>query len=104
MKYIILFLTFTSSQFILPDSDQQAQNELDSTKEKAFELLSQKCNVCHKTDNPSKVFTLDNMEGFSKKIKRQVFVFKRMPKGKDITLTKEEKQILKDWIKSNKNK
>lgn len=71
--------------------------------DKVLEILSTKCNVCHSTKNPSKVFTKDNMDAFYKNINRQVFVFKRMPKGNKIKLSTEEKEILKDWINTLKN-
>jgi len=67
-------------------------------KQEAFTVLEIQCNTCHRDQNPSKVFTPDNMNGFAKKIKRQVFVWKRMPKGKNNNLSEEEKQILKTWL------
>jgi len=65
-------------------------------------ILEEKCNVCHQTKNPSKIFTKVNIRHNAKKINRQVFVWRRMPKGKEIKLTDQEEQILKTWIQSQK--
>lgn len=67
-------------------------------QQQAFVVLANKCNVCHRTQNPNRVFTLDNMNGLAKKINRQVFVWKRMPKGNKIKLNTKEKLALKNWI------
>lgn len=68
-------------------------------QKEAFAVLSTKCNVCHSTQNPKRVFTLGNMNGFAKKINRQVFVWKRMPKGKARKLSAQESLQLKKWIR-----
>lgn len=67
-------------------------------KHEAFGILDNKCNVCHRKRNRSMVFSLDNMDKRAKKIHKQVFVKKRMPKGKDITLTEEEYRTLRKWL------
>lgn len=69
-------------------------------KTKAFRILKTKCNVCHVKQNRKKVFTLDNMDFFAAKIHKQVFVKKRMPKGKEITLTNSDYTTLKNWLKT----
>ncbi|WP_299623793.1 hypothetical protein [uncultured Tenacibaculum sp.] len=76
----------------------------DSIKTKAFEVLTNKCNVCHKRRNRYRVFTEDNMNGWSKDVYVQVFVKKRMPKGRRIKLTEEEYKDLETWISTVKNK
>ncbi|MBR9921089.1 MAG: hypothetical protein GYB31_09640 [Bacteroidetes bacterium] len=68
-------------------------------KELAFKVLEEKCNACHQTDLPNKVFTLENMDGFAKKIYKQVFKRKRMPKGNEVVLTEKEKNHLLNWLK-----
>lgn len=67
-------------------------------KTNAFEVLKMKCNVCHVKKNRKKIFTLDNMDVFASKIHRQVFVKKRMPKGKKITLSNSDTTTLKNWL------
>jgi len=95
MKYTIILILFGCATF---PKDYVVQPIDPEIQEAAFSILKTKCNVCHKYDNPSKIFTIDNMNEFSKKINRQVFIWKRMPKGDDIKLSKEEKDILKNWI------
>jgi uncharacterized membrane protein len=69
-------------------------------KQAAFEVLKSKCNVCHKKQNPFKIFSLKNMEKHALKIYKQVYIYKRMPKGKEIQLTNKEYQTLENWLKS----
>ncbi len=74
-----------------------------SKKTRAFVVLTNKCNVCHHKRNRSRVFTEDNMERWAKDVYEQVFIKKRMPKGKKIKLTNDEYQDLLTWISSIKN-
>jgi uncharacterized membrane protein len=69
-------------------------------KAAAFEILQSTCNVCHKKQNPFKVFSLKNMDKHAPKIYKQVFVYKRMPKGNQIQLTEAESQTLSAWLNS----
>lgn len=75
----------------------------DSTTELETEVLSilkAKCNVCHRKQNPFKIFSLKNLDKHAPKIKEQVFVKKRMPKGDKIKLTDQEIQTLTQWLQS----
>ncbi len=72
------------------------------SKVKAFQILDNKCNVCHHKRNKRRVFTTENMNTWAKDIYTQVFVKKRMPKGKVIKLTSQEYQELLTWISSTK--
>ncbi|MBL4709511.1 MAG: hypothetical protein JKY48_13835 [Flavobacteriales bacterium] len=67
-------------------------------KTEAFEVLNAKCNICHRKQNPFKIFSLKNMERHAPKIYKQVFIKKRMPKGNKIKLTKLEYEKLKNWL------
>lgn len=101
MKYLffIALLSFTSySTQDVASMVEVNHSNADNIKEQAFEILKTKCNVCHKKKNKRMVFTLKNMNRRAKKINRQVFKWKRMPKGDEIKLTKEEYTILKTWI------
>ncbi len=69
-------------------------------KTQAFNILENKCNVCHRKQNPFMIFSEKNMDKRAKKINKMVFVYKRMPKGDYIKLTTEEQTVLKDWISS----
>lgn len=75
----------------------------DPVKEKAFKILTNKCNVCHNRRNKRKIFTEDNMNSWSQDVYKQVFIKKRMPKGKKIKLTGKEYQDLLTWVSSLKN-
>lgn len=72
-----------------------------SLKTKALKILQNKCNVCHKKRNPFMIFKQKNMDKRAKRIYKQVFVKKRMPKGDEVKLTKEEYNILETWLKTN---
>jgi len=74
------------------------QNE--DVKGKALKVLETKCNVCHRSSNPRRVFTAVNVDKLAPKIQKQVFVKRRMPKGDDIKLTLAEEQILRRWLDS----
>lgn len=69
-------------------------------KKEAFHILKSKCNSCHRRKNPFKIFSLKNMDKHAKKIHKQVFVYRRMPKGDDVKLTDEEYLKLKNWLNS----
>ena len=75
-------------------------NDEGKLKEAAFQILDTKCNVCHRKKNPFMVFTPKNMEKRISKIHKQVFVYKRMPKGNEIKLSSEEYETLKNWLES----
>ncbi|MEM6768924.1 MAG: hypothetical protein AAF655_28565 [Bacteroidota bacterium] len=96
-----LLSAFTVAEF--PGYRAENLTEVDLTQQ-AYEALKSKCNVCHKKQNPFKVFSLNNMDKHAQKIHHQVFVLKRMPKGDDIQLTEEEYQILEKWLDHVVNK
>jgi len=73
-----------------------------NAKAEAFQILEDKCNVCHRKRNKRRVFTFENMDAWASDIHKQVFVKKRMPKGKKIKLTSNEYQELLTWITSTK--
>lgn len=75
----------------------------DEVKTAAFKLLDAKCNVCHRRQNPFKIFSLKNMNKHAAKIHRQVFVLHRMPKGNEIKLTEKEYQLLEKWLETQIN-
>lgn len=71
-------------------------------KQEALGILQRKCNVCHLKKNRRRVFHIYNMSDLAPRIYRQVFVKKRMPKGREIRLTEKEYDILKKWLKAEK--
>lgn len=92
----ILLISILPGTFLL---SAQARSH-DDPKKAALTVLEQKCNVCHRINNPGRVFTIDNMEGLAPKIYKQVFVKRRMPKGNSIRLTEEESEVLKGWVET----
>ncbi|UTW63199.1 hypothetical protein KFE98_03315 [bacterium SCSIO 12741] len=69
-------------------------------KERAFQILDTKCNVCHRRQNKKRVFTPDNMSPWAQDIYEQVFEKRRMPRGNRIKLTQSEYDDLLTWINS----
>lgn len=78
-------------------------NPSELSNEKALQILDNKCNVCHRKQNKRRVFTSNNMDTWANAIYKQVFIKKRMPKGKKIKLTTNEYQELLTWITSTKS-
>ncbi len=70
-----------------------------SVKSKALTVLEQKCNDCHLKKYKSIIFTEKNMDVLAKSIHIQVFVKKKMPKGK-VKLTDLESESLRAWLTS----
>ena len=70
----------------------------DASREKAFDILRNKCNTCHVTKKRAEIFTKLNMDSLAPAIFEQVFIKKKMPKGRKVKLTEKETQILKIWI------
>jgi len=70
----------------------------ESHKQEVFKLLETKCNTCHRKQNPFMVFSVKNMEKRARKIHKQVFIRKRMPKGDQVKLTNKEYTLLKEWL------
>lgn len=95
----MLTLSHTNETVINSDYSFFVANQ-PTLKEEAFNILKTKCNVCHVKKNKRKIFTRDNMNDFASQINTQVFIKRRMPKGKNIQLTEKEYQLLSNWIKS----
>ena len=96
---ILLTCSFTPKQ--KEQLRATAKQEDSSIKAKAFSILETKCNFCHNRQNPRKVFTSENMDGHAGNIYRQVFVWRRMPKNNAVTLSSEEQETLKRWLRLN---
>lgn len=79
-----------------------SNNPIKDSNAEAYQILYHKCNACHRKRNKSHVFTTENMNNWANDIYKQVFIYKRMPKGKNIKLTSQEYQDLLTWISSNK--
>ena len=94
---IIVACSFIPQQ---KDKSQAITGKADNNvKTKAFGILEAKCNSCHSVQNPQRVFTPDNMDSYADPIYRQVFVWHRMPKNNATTLSSEEQEALKRWLR-----
>ena len=82
-------------QLNLPHAYSQVGTDME---EAVLAILDAKCNVCHKRQNPFRVFKSKNLDKNAPKIKEQVFVKKRMPKGDEIKLTEQELNTLNTWL------
>ncbi len=110
MKVFILFGLGALSMLSSPHTNDAAikrdhsisVDHQNTVKEDAFNILRMKCNVCHVKKHKRKIFTRNNMSGFAPQINTQVFIKKRMPKGKDIKLTEKQYQLLSTWLRSLK--
>jgi uncharacterized membrane protein len=100
MALFILLNSIPSNSSGINDGQFMALNAPDHLKQAAFKILEAKCNSCHRKRNPFMVFSLNNMEKRATKINQQVFITKRMPKGDQVKLTKNEQVILKNWLKN----
>ncbi|MDF4204239.1 hypothetical protein PXD56_14790 [Maribacter sp. SA7] len=102
MKLIILhflaIVNINSDPFIktLAITDNQSK----TIKQEAYLVLNTKCNFCHSVKKNRTVFSLENMDGFSKAIANQVFIKKKMPKGRKNKLSTLEEEQLLNWIKT----
>ncbi|MFK7814536.1 MAG: hypothetical protein AB8B59_18715 [Maribacter sp.] len=99
---LFLFLLLLSLCYVYPDYEKSSVRDImasqDSTKITAFTVLTNKCNVCHATKKKQDVFTLENMDSLASDINIQVFIKKKMPKGRKIKLTDEEQAALRAWL------
>ncbi len=98
MKSILLVITIFS--FVIEGRQfEDRQNSFqDEYKAFALKVLQVKCNTCHATKKRTDIFTLENMDSLASHIHKQVFIKKKMPKGKKVKLTEEESKALQDWL------
>jgi len=99
MKLVIIFLFSFGYFFSIPNAEKGHLLTDSTEKEVALEVLVKKCNVCHIDQKRNRIFTLDNMNKYAKRINKTVFIKKRMPpENSVITLTEEDKITLKNWL------
>lgn len=102
---MILLIIFIAKNVFANDFKAPIANKSDfiggeELKKEALQILELKCNVCHRKQNPFMVFKEKNMEKRAPKINQMVFIERRMPKGDEIKLSKEEYTQLKNWLAS----
>jgi len=96
-----IFLGLASSFISLNESERFIPSQFlyqDDKRVEAFTVLQEKCNACHATKRKTDIFTLVNMDSLAADIHKQVFVKKKMPKGRKVKLTAAETQHLKVWL------
>ena len=104
MKYVLVFLISTCSlSWNLECCNFRDSIKQERIKYEAFQVLQIKCNVCHATKKKTEIFTFQNMDSLANNIDRQVFIKRKMPKGRKFNLTVDEEQLLKGWIVSVRN-
>ncbi len=74
------------------------QMQQNTVKERAFIVLRDKCNSCHATKTRLIIFTLGTMDSLHLDINTQVFIKRKMPKGKKNNLSEKEEIDLKIWL------
>lgn len=88
MKYLIFFvlasLVSSLSTNLTKLELQNIDEQQTSLKQKAFIVLKNKCNTCHATKRRVDIFTISNMDSLKFEINNQVFIKRKMPKGKKI--------------------
>lgn len=99
---LALFCLFQSLSMNIDEGTIQMKRESysgqNAAKNQAFTVLVEKCNVCHATKKKTDIFTLDNMDSLAADIHKQVFVKRKMPKGRKIKLTESESRRLQIWL------
>jgi uncharacterized membrane protein len=96
------FITILTILLLVTAALGHTQGNTTGTPEQdnALKVLTEKCNVCHRRQNPGKVFTPGNMNDLAPAIYKQVFIRKRMPRGNTIKLSEADRKALMDWIKT----
>lgn len=100
---MVLVTSLNGHPKIIQENKAHASPEYnEGLKTAAFEILTNKCNVCHKKQNSFMIFKLKNMEQRAQKIHQMVFVERRMPKREGVQLTENEYAILAKWLLTQK--
>lgn len=98
-SFLLFFLLGTCSNMLLSAQSETLSLSKETVKFTALKVLETHCNDCHATQRTT-IFTLENMDKKVNRVNRQVFITKRMPKGKPNRdrMTTEEMSALKNWI------
>lgn len=100
---LILLITLGIISSLFPFSSVKTTisvNQTNTEKEVAFNILKTKCNSCHTKKKNRITFTLGNMNSLAPEIESQVFIKKKMPKGRKNQLTLLEEDKLRNWIRT----
>jgi uncharacterized membrane protein len=91
---------FCCFQSFFIDTNVNLSQKDDLLKQNVLKILENKCNFCHRRQNPLKAFAYENIDKLAPKIYKQVYVKKRMPKGNPSLINKEEWDTLPKWLSS----
>lgn len=103
LAFPVAYRSIQKDTLILP-ATESVSKVTEDPKGRAFYILENKCNVCHRKRNKRRVFTPEKMDGWANDVYEQVFLRKRMPQGRKIKLTPQESKDLLTWISSTKAK
>ncbi|SDL92603.1 hypothetical protein SAMN04488514_103406 [Kriegella aquimaris] len=90
-----LYLISLETRYPYPLNSNLTQKQ---PKDDALIILQTKCNFCHTLKKRTDIFTLENMDSLAVEINKQVFIKRKMPKGRKVALTPNEERTLKNWI------
>ena len=102
MNHLILILFANWNTEINSSTYLEPISQKEELKKEAYLILNAKCNFCHTQKKNRVIFTLENMDSLSTSIELQVFINKKMPKGRKNKLTLVDEAKLKRWIESLK--
>jgi uncharacterized membrane protein len=106
LKYTLAFTVFLIISFFLTANSNISKTDSFSKKIElhndsiVMAIFQTKCNICHLKKKQT-IFSVSNLHSNLNKINEQVFIKKRMPKGKKYTLTEVEYEIIGNWITKN---
>jgi len=103
LLFLLAFVIVQSSPILASRAYRDGHsNKIVTDSLSVLNILENKCNVCHR-QKKQMVFTSDNMAAYYLLINDQVFVKKRMPKGRNFKLTQAEQEVLLKWIQNIKD-
>lgn len=109
MRFLFISIFISLFAFSFVGKEQRTtlstyKDSTDSLKMAALIVLENKCNQCHSEKKPAYYFTAKTMDYFVKDINNEVFIKKKMPKGKKNRLTAEDRETLRLWVEMKMTK
>jgi len=101
MKSYFLTVSFVLLMGLVTPKVHAQASTVPTLADRAWEVIEVRCNECHRKDKKEWVFDRNTVHYLANSINEQVFIKKKMPKGKP-KLTEEESQTLRDWLDSLK--
>lgn len=98
MKFYFVIVSFFFTYVTVAQTQLTLGTDQENHKTAAFKILTIRCNECHATKKRTDIFTMANMDSLAADIHHQVFVKKKMPKGRKNNLTTSETKALQAWL------